>query len=247
MISKAQSKRILSLHTKKGREKEALFLAEGRKVLQELANDPTWNVVLYLLPADSFEPWVQAIKTAAPTRYLELDPATLAQHSTLQNNQEGIAVVEDPTYSHFHNQKDSLYLALDGIRDPGNMGTMLRLADWFGITDVLCSEDTCEWQNPKVVQASMGSFLRTRVHYGHLPDLLADIPTRYGALLEGTSSYTLEKPKGTAALIIGSESHGIHETLLPIITHPITIPRFGVTESLNAAMAAGMLLYELRR
>jgi TrmH family RNA methyltransferase len=247
MISKAQSKRILALHTNKVREKEGLFLAEGRKVMQELAQADGWNVLLYLLPLGVDEPWIHAIKTAAPDRYWEVEPEEIARHSTLQNNTEGLAVVEDPQSQNFSPKKNTLYLALDGIRDPGNLGTLIRLADWFNISDILCTPDTVEWQNPKVIAASMGSFLRTRIHYGALDALLAKIPTRYGALLQGEPSYTLKAPTTACALVIGSESHGIHKETLPLITHPVTIPRLGHAESLNAAMAAGILLYELRR
>jgi TrmH family RNA methyltransferase len=256
MISKALTKRILALHTKKGREKEGIFLAEGRKVLLELAavaqkpNSP-WQVLLYILPEQDAAapqlPWVQTILEQAEAPCHTADAETIAQLSTLQNNQEGLALVYAPAWPAFAPASGKLYLALDGIRDPGNLGTLMRLADWFGIGDVLASPDTCEWQNPKAVSASMGSFLRTRVHYGDLAQLMAQIPLCYGALLDGVPSYEVQHTGGTAALVIGSESHGIRPEVLPLITHPITIPGSGSAESLNAAMAAGILLYQLRK
>ena len=247
MLTQAQTKRIRALHTKKARQAEGLFLAEGRKVVQELAADPTWRVRQYVLLAGINEPWATKVKAAAqPGTLAEVPQAELDRLTTLQTNTEALAVVEERPCPPFAYQPGSLVLALDGIRDPGNLGTLLRLADWFGVADVLCSADTCEWQNPKVIQASMGSFLRVRVHYGPLPALLAGIPTVYGALLHGMPSYALPGPM-QGALLIGSESHGIGPEALACVTHPVTIPRFGQAESLNAAQAAGLLLYEGRR
>lgn len=247
MISKNQSKLIRALHTKKARQAEGLFLAEGRKALEEIADRPDAHVRYYVLAEDAYGDWAAKVRTKArPGQLIEVKSEELAALTTLQTNAEGLAVVEAAVLPPFAPQPGSLYLALDGIRDPGNLGTLLRLADWFGITDVLCSDDTCEWQNPKTVMATMGSFLRVRVHYGPLAELLQGLPAVYGALLEGQSSYTLPGPM-QGALLIGSESHGIRPEALPLVTHPVTIPRFGQAESLNAAMAAGMLLYEGRR
>lgn len=247
MISKNQSKLIRALHTKKARQAEGLFLVEGRKALQEIAGHPDWQVHSYVLAEDAYGDWATKVRTiAGPGQLIVVKSEELADLTTLQTNTEGLAVVASPALPPFTPEPGRLYLALDGIRDPGNLGTLLRLADWFGITDVLCSDDTCEWQNPKTVMATMGSFLRVRVHYGALAELLRGLPAVYGALLEGQSSYALSGPM-QGALLIGSESHGIRPETLPLITHPITIPRFGEAESLNAAMAAGMLLYEGRR
>ncbi len=247
MLTQAQSKRIRALHTKKARQAEGLFLAEGRKVVQELAADPAWQVRQYVLLAGINEPWAAKVKAAArPGQLAEVPQAELDRLTTLQTNTEALAVVEAKAWPPFAYQPGSLVLALDGIRDPGNLGTIIRLADWFGVQDVLCSADTCEWQNPKVIQASMGSFLRVRVHYGALPQMLADVPAVYGALLDGLPSYALPGPM-QGALLIGSESHGIRPEALPCITQALTIPRFGQAESLNAAQAAGLLLYEGRR
>jgi len=142
-------------------------------------------------------------------------------------------------------QIGTITLALDGIQDPGNMGTLIRIADWFGINTILASEDSVEVYNPKVIQSTMGSFIRVKVGYGNLSHLLSDaaIPI-FGALLEGASVYN-QSPIAEGVLLIGNESKGIHTELLPYISAPIHIPRIGGAESLNAAVAAGILLSHL--
>ena len=145
-----------------------------------------------------------------------------------------------------------LVLALDGIANPGNMGTLIRTAEWFGIHDVVCSMDCVELWNPKTVQATMGSLFRVKIWKTDLPSYLHQIQSEgkgvYGALLEGEDLFQMkEKPEGI--LVIGSESHGIRADVLPCITHPVTIPRVGgsATESLNAAVAGGILMAEMIR
>ena len=145
-----------------------------------------------------------------------------------------------------------LVLALDGIANPGNMGTLIRTAEWFGIHDVVCSSDCVELWNPKVVQATMGSLFRVKVWATDLVTYLQKTKVNgkdvYGALLEGENLFQMQaKPEGI--LVIGSESHGIRTDVLPHITHPITIPRVGgsVTESLNAAVAGAILMAEMTK
>ena len=145
-----------------------------------------------------------------------------------------------------------LVLALDGIANPGNMGTLIRTAEWFGIHDVVCSQDCVELWNPKVVQATMGSLFRVKVWATDLPAYLqkakAEDKAVYGALLEGENLFQMSaKPEGI--LVIGSESHGIRADVLPCITHPVTIPRAGgsLTESLNAAVAGAILMAEMTK
>ena len=145
-----------------------------------------------------------------------------------------------------------IVLALDGIANPGNMGTLIRTAEWFGIHDVVCSSDCVELWNPKVVQATMGSLFRVKVWKTELPVFLQKAKKEgkaiYGALLEGENLFEMKgKPEGI--IVIGSESHGIRKEVLPCITHPITIPRVGgsATESLNAAVAGAILMAEMTR
>jgi TrmH family RNA methyltransferase len=136
---------------------------------------------------------------------------------------------------------------LDGIQDPGNMGTIIRTADWFGITQIVASEDTVDVYNPKVIGATMGSFMRVSVTYKNLADWMPTVKLPvYGALLEGENVFTTKAPNG-GLLVIGSEGKGIRENILDLITHPVTIPKIGDAESLNAGIAAGIIVAQLTR
>jgi TrmH family RNA methyltransferase len=141
--------------------------------------------------------------------------------------------------------KGSLAIVLDGIQDPGNLGTIIRIADWFGIAHIICSHDTAELYNPKVVQSTMGSFTRTNILYTDLEAFLSasTLPV-YGTLLDGRSIYETSKPK-EGLLIIGNEGKGIRPAILPFVKHPLTIPRIGGAESLNAAVATGIVISHL--
>ena len=162
-----------------------------------------------------------------------------------------LAVVKIPQQGEIKTSS-KLVLAMDGIANPGNMGTLIRTAEWFGIRDVVCSTDCVELWNPKTVQATMGSLFRMKVWKTNLADFLhqaqSEGRTVYGALLEGENLFQMKaKPEGI--LVIGSESHGIRADVLPCITHPVTIPRVGgsATESLNAAVAGAILMAEMTR
>jgi TrmH family RNA methyltransferase len=138
--------------------------------------------------------------------------------------------------------KNKISIVLDGIQDPGNLGTIIRIADWFGISQIVCSMDTVELYNPKVIQSTMGSFVRVNVWYDQPEDFLKtlNVPV-LGALLNGKSIYETEKLK-EGVLVIGNESKGIRENVLKWITDPVTIPRIGGAESLNAAVATGIII-----
>jgi TrmH family RNA methyltransferase len=140
-----------------------------------------------------------------------------------------------------------LTIVLDGIQDPGNLGTIIRTADWFGIHQIVASEDTADVYNPKVIGATMGSFMRVQVHYTNLAAWMpaVKIPV-YGALLEGENVFTTKAPK-QGLLVIGSEGKGIRENIIDFITHPVTIPKTGGAESLNAGIAAGIIVAQLTR
>jgi len=141
--------------------------------------------------------------------------------------------------------KNKITLLLDGIQDPGNMGTIIRIADWFGIDQIIASEDSVEFYNPKVIQSTMGSFIRVNCWYKNLPEQLqhASVPI-YGALLDGQSVNEIGKIN-EGILVIGNESKGIRDAVLPFISKAVTIPRIGYAESLNAAVATGILLSHL--
>lgn len=160
-----------------------------------------------------------------------------------------LAVVEVPQPRAI--KEEGMILALDGIANPGNMGTIIRTAEWFGMSQIICSEDCVELWNPKVIQATMGSIFRMNVTSVNLASYLDEAKKSgkaiYGALLDGENIFSKER-WDDGVIVIGSESHGIRSEILPYITHPITIPRAkgSITESLNASMAAGIIMAEIR-
>lgn len=214
-----------------------MFLAEGTKLVAELleAGYPIKNIY-------ALESWAAPLPDLPITR---ISPIELEKISTLQTPNQVVVVAEQREPTGEPVLKNKLTLVLDGIQDPGNLGTIIRIADWFGIDQIIASNDTVELYNPKVIQATMGSFLRVKIWYRELEELLTTINVPvYGALLNGTSMYATKPPK-EALLVIGNESKGIRENILPYIKHAITIPRTGKAESLNAAVATGILLAQL--
>ncbi|MDB5209302.1 MAG: methyltransferase [Sediminibacterium sp.] len=240
MLSKNELKYIQSLCQKKQRQEERLFIAEGTKLVDELLNSHYTIRKVYALAE-----WVQ--KNVAPVDVVTITAIELAKISSLQTPNQVLAVVEQQTPAREPATHEQLTLVLDGIQDPGNFGTIIRIADWFGIKQVIASEDTVELYNPKVIQSTMGSFLRVDVWYKPLHEFLAStkIPV-YGALLNGKNMHG-EPPVTEGLLVIGNESKGISKELLPFISHPITIPRLGGAESLNAAVAAGIIVSHLKK
>jgi TrmH family RNA methyltransferase len=162
--------------------------------------------------------------------------------SQLQTPNAVVALVKKKSFESPLNYKGKLTLVLDGIQDPGNLGTIIRTADWFGCTQIICSADTADFYNPKVIQSTMGSFLRVRVEKLSIETEIADqnIPV-YGALLNGESIYTTSM-EAEGFLVIGNESKGIREGIKKMITKAISIPQIGQAESLNAAVATGIIL-----
>jgi TrmH family RNA methyltransferase len=245
-MTKNYQKLIKSLHQKKNRIAEQLFLVEGSKSVAELL---TSNFVIKaLFYTESFyEQYHTQINTFAGYHSL-VTTDLLAQCGTLQSNDGALAVVEMPqNLSEFTPQDYTLALA--DIRDPGNLGAIIRIADWYGISQILCSETTVDWYNPKVIIASMGSFLRVKPYYYHLPNILQIQPPEthiYGMFLGGENIHTTKfTPK--SIIVIGNEANGIDAETAKYITHKITIPKFGEAESLNAAMATAILCDNLRR
>ncbi len=196
--------------------------------------------------------WLSAHpNSAVATETFEVSPAELERLSNFKTPNQVWVLVERNTefrISNFEFQNSKLILALDKIQDPGNLGTMLRTADWFGVRRVVCSRDTVSCYNPKVVQASMGAVFRTQVDYVDLPEWLAScaMPV-YGASLQGEPLPATHYPLPTnKVLLIGNESRGISPEAMAHVTHPVLIPNLGGTaESLNASVAAGILLFYL--
>ncbi|MBO4790635.1 MAG: RNA methyltransferase [Oxalobacter sp.] len=244
MLTKNTIKQIASLRQQKFRKGLGLFVVEGRKMVEELLHSEFETVGLYA--TEAFLADYPAFGKAEVVSEMQME------QMSGQDTPPGIlAVVRIPMQGEIKTSSQ-LVLAMDGIANPGNMGTLIRTAEWFGIRDVVCSDDCVELWNPKVVQATMGSLFRVKVWKTELAAFLQTAKSEgkavYGALLEGKNLFQMsEKPDGI--LVIGSESHGIRAEVLPCITHPITIPRVGgsATESLNAAVAGGILLAEMTK
>jgi len=229
-----------------------LFLAEGPKVVHELIHSE-----YRIKTITAIEGWIKTHhkQLSAEIEVIPVSQKELERISTLKTPNEILAVVEIPENAPpDFNPANHLILVLDEIKDPGNMGTILRTADWFGIPRVICSQNCVDIYNPKVVQAAMGSIARVDVIYQDLISFLHSqldkIPV-YGALMDGKNIYT-EELSANGFLIIGSESHGISENLRPFITHPVSIPAYseepGIrAESLNASIATAILCAEFRR
>lgn len=239
MVVKSELKLVKNLQQKKYRTQLGLFVAEGVKMVPELLHGGFKPHAIYCTDEALFQDYHEVVQ------YVKL--SDLERMSSLKTPNTVLAVFDIPKPQNI--SLEHWILVLDGVQDPGNLGTIIRLCDWYGISHLLCSENTVDCYNPKVVQASMGSIARVGVHYLDLKTWLNDYPNEvFGALLEGTNLYTLEMPdKGV--LIMGSESHGISEELKPLIQKAITLPQFGqpTAESLNVAMAAAICLSEIRR
>ena len=244
MITKNTIKQIASLRQQKFRKELGLFVVEGRKMVEELLHSHFETVGLYA--TEAFLADYPSFANA------EIASEVQMQQMSGQDTPPGIlAVVKIPEQDELKTSS-RLVLALDGIANPGNMGTLIRTAEWFGIRDVVCSMDCVELWNPKTVQATMGSLFRMKVWKADLATYLQKAKDEgkavFGALLEGEDLFQMQsKPEGI--LVIGSESHGIRAEVLPCITHPVTIPRVGgsPTESLNAAVAGAILMAEMTK
>ncbi len=245
MLSKGKIKVLRSLHLNKYRRKEGLFLAEGTVNVLDFLSGPLEVKELFVT-----ENWLNEHKRAVVGIKAEtVTRQEMHKISALKNPSEVLAIVKMPEYPlpEILNIRNYI-LALDDIRDPGNLGTIIRTADWFGIRDVVCSEETVDAFNPKVVQATMGSLARVKVHYADLHGWLSEKPENlkvFGALLQGDDIRKVEKP-GKGILLIGSEAHGISPKLYPFVDQPVLIPAApgSGAESLNAAVAAAIVCYE---
>ena len=242
MISKARLKELAAYRLQKRCDDEEVFVVEGPKMCAEAMAS---GFVIRTVCATTA--WLQdhAAKVAG-IEVQEVSQTDLERMSNMKSpNQVWMLVKRKKVKA--SDDGDAPTLALDCIQDPGNMGTMLRTADWYGIRRVVCSADTVSCYNPKVVQASMGAIFRTKVEYTSLPQWLATCQRPvYGATLVGKSLHEVEMPHGGAVLLIGNESRGISAEAMAHVTHPVLIPnRGGTAESLNASVAAGILMDRL--
>jgi TrmH family RNA methyltransferase len=239
MVTKSELKYIQSLSDKKVRLETGCFIAEGVKLVGEMIAAGYPLKAVYALDS-----WESPDATLEVTR---IEAFELEKMSMLQTPNQVLAVAMMPQKKETLNLAGPLTIVLDGIQDPGNMGTIIRTADWFGITQIVASEDTVDVYNPKVIGATMGSFMRVSVTYKNLADWMPTIKLPvYGALLEGENVFTIKTPQ-KGLLVIGSEGKVIRENILDFITHPVTIPKIGEAESLNAGIAAGIIVAQLTR
>ncbi|MGP1377495.1 MAG: TrmH family RNA methyltransferase [Prevotella veroralis] len=229
MISKNKIKLIRSLETKKGREKVGLFVAEGPKVVKDLLQAG-------FIAKEVFE-----------------DIEDIKEISFLQHPQSMLSVFHLPTNGFKELSMNQLVLALDGVQDPGNLGTIIRVADWFGIKDIYCSHDTADCWNPKVVQATMGSIARVQLHYVDLNKMVESLPADYpiyATLLDGESIYKQELSHH-GMIVMGNEGNGISPILRTKINRKLYIPSYSsdgnTAESLNVAIATSIVCAEFRR
>ena len=239
MVTKSELKYIQSLSDKKVRLETGCFIAEGVKLVGEMI------VAGYPLKAVyALDSWESPDATLEVTR---IEAFELEKMSMLQTPNQVLAVAMMPQKKETLNLAGPLTIVLDGIQDPGNLGTIIRTADWFGITQIVASEDTVDVYNPKVIGATMGSFMRVSVTYKNLADWMPTVKLPvYGALLEGENVFTIKTPQ-KGLLVIGSEGKGIRENIIDFVTHPVTIPKTGGAESLNAGIAAGIIIAQLTR
>lgn len=241
MLSKAKIKLIRSLQIKKYRQQEQLFVVEGAKGVAELLNsDFTTELVAGT---------AEYLSTLQAPRHLlfEVGRKELESLGLFQSNETAVAVARMKPNIAFVPSPVEFILALDDIRDPGNLGTIIRTADWFGITRIVASEESADVYNSKVISATMGSFTRVSVYYTALDTYLEKSPVRiFGAYLDGHDVHTTDFGAG-GIVVIGNESHGISETVSRHITDRITIPRYGRAESLNAAIATAVICDNIRR
>ena len=247
-LSKNQIKYIRQLEQKKFRRREGLFVAEGTKVVGDLLAHYQPHAVF------ATSEWLRSnlsLFTAHSSLFTEVTPAELSRISFQQHPQQVLALFPIPSQD-APSVNCKLSLALDGIQDPGNLGTIIRIADWFGITDIFCSDDTVDAWNPEVVQATMGSIARVHIYYCNLSELIDSLPTDfpvYGTLLDGADIYTQPlTPHGL--IVMGNEGNGISPEIRAKVNRRLLIPSYrqdDTAESLNVAIATAITCAEFRR
>lgn len=257
------AKNLRSLQTKKARQTAGLFLVEGLKPVVELLQSD-WEITSLCATAEFFVQQEALIVAAQkrqqqaskqPIQLVKANPQQLARLGSLVTNNAAVAVVKQHQIAADTHQlaQDSWLLAVDGVNDPANLGSLLRIADWFGLEQVLCSPNSVEVYNPKVIAASKGSFLRVGVNYLPLAEFLPGLAAKnlpiVGAVLDGkplaevAAQLKTEEAKGV--LVLGSEASGLSKEVEGLLTHRLTIPRLGQAESLNLGVAAGIITAHL--
>ena len=247
MFSKQQQKYVQSLQIKKYRQEHQRFLVEGAKSVQELLKSDLETELLLCTPKF----FIENEKTLEKISIEQISQTELEKLGTLQSNDSALAVVKMRENTSLIADADEFSLVLDDIRDPGNLGTILRIADWYGIKKVICSETSVDFYNPKVVSASMGSFSRILVYYSEISEYFENIVNNknieiIGTFLNSENVHRFDFPK-SGYIVLGNESNGIGAEVEKLITKKITIPGFGEAESLNVGIATAVVLDNLRR
>lgn len=241
MLSKNQIKLITSLKQKKYRKQHQLFIAEGKKVIDELLRSNFELDSLFVTNENLFT-------SVSKSKINAITDVELKKISVLTTANDCLALFKIPNIT--ENELKGLVLALDDVRDPGNLGTIIRLCDWFGIETLLCSEETVDVYNPKVVQATMGSISRVNIIYTNLEKALQEVNLPvFGTFMDGENIYQKALAK-EGVIVMGNEANGISTEIEELVTQKIAIPRFGKlqqTESLNVATATAIILSEFKR
>lgn len=239
MVTKSAIKLIHSLKDKKNRQEHGLFVVEGSKTIHELLAS---KIVVKTLFATQQWFTLHTKLLKSNIECVVVNDNELKQLSNLVSPQDAIALAQIPQNNFSEiNLQQTFSIVLDGIQDPGNMGTIIRIADWYGIENIFCSTHCADIYNPKVIQSSMGSFLRTKVFYTNIAELFeANKNVKiYGAVMNGKSVYETHFDNGF--LLVGNEGAGISDELMKFVTEPISIPKRGEAESLNAGVATAII------
>ncbi len=245
MISKARIKFIKSLQVKKYRKEAQSFIVEGAKSVEELLKSDF--ELLNVFATSEFIGKNESQLKKRSVEVQEVEEAELDSVGAFQTNTSALAIARMKKNVAPGISSDEYVLVLDDVRDPGNLGTIIRTADWYGITRIIASEETADFYNPKVISATMGSFCRVNVFYTSLNEFLSTVATPvYGTFLNGQNIHTLTFAKG-GFIVIGNEARGISDEIEKLVTQKITIPAFGEAESLNAGVATAIVLDNLRR
>ncbi len=247
MFSKQQQKYVQSLQIKKYRQEHQRFLVEGAKSVVELLN-ADFEIELLLCTEKFYKENEKILKKILTE---QISQSELEKLGTLQSNDAALAVVIMRENSFLSADENEFVLVLDDIRDPGNLGTILRIADWYGIKKVICSENTVDFYNPKVISASMGSFTRIKTYYSEISKYIENIDKKenteiIGTFLNSENVHRFDFP-ASGYIVLGNESNGISSEVEKFITKKITIPRFGHAESLNVGIATAVVLDNLKR
>ena len=245
MITKNQIKYINSLQQKKFRVENQSFIVEGAKSVLELLKSDFKIEMLFV--TDEFFAENENVLQNLPIQEEIANQADLEKAGSFSSNNAALAIVKTKENEKLLVQDHEFALILDDIRDPGNLGTIIRVADWYGIHKIICSHSTVDFYNPKVISATMGSFTRSNLYYTDLGSFIKNQSVNvYGTLLDGDNIHKT-KFSESGYIVIGNEANGISQSIEKLITHKITIPRFGQAESLNAGIATAVVLDNLRR